>query len=103
MSDQESFRSCAVGLLTAECFDNIDTFVEEAIDSGHDFVATPIVHPRYSRVLKTKDNDTWKNSPVYDRDDLVVRKPSKYFTLNKLLWLMNKSKIVWLIIIIKKN
>ncbi|KAG2220444.1 hypothetical protein INT45_004186 [Circinella minor] len=76
MSDPESFRSCAIGLLTTEYFDNIDTFIEEAIDSGHDFVSTPIVHSRYKRVLKTKDNDSWKNSPVYDRDDLVVRKPN---------------------------
>ncbi|KAI9495723.1 PRMT5 arginine-N-methyltransferase-domain-containing protein [Zychaea mexicana] len=76
MGDQEATRACAIGLLTADHYDNVESFIEEAIDSGHDFVATPIVHPRYSRVLKTKDNDSWRNVPVYERDDLVVRKPS---------------------------
>ncbi|KAI9269072.1 PRMT5 arginine-N-methyltransferase-domain-containing protein [Phascolomyces articulosus] len=76
MTDPESSRSCAIGLLTADYFDNVESFVEGAIDNGHDFVVTPIVHPRYSRVLKKGENDNWRNSPVYDRGDLVVRKPT---------------------------
>ncbi|KAI8146475.1 PRMT5 arginine-N-methyltransferase-domain-containing protein [Fennellomyces sp. T-0311] len=75
MADPETLRTCAVGLLTDDYYDNVDEFIEQAIDSGHDFVATPIVHPRYSRVLKSNDS-TWQSNPVYDRNDLVVRKPN---------------------------
>lgn len=78
MADYEGGYGCAVGLLTYDCFDNIEEFVQEAINSGHDFVATPIVHSKYSRVLESKAGDSWRDAPVYDRDDLVLRKARKH-------------------------
>ncbi|KAI9323662.1 PRMT5 arginine-N-methyltransferase-domain-containing protein [Dichotomocladium elegans] len=69
-----SSRPCNIGLLSYDHFDNVEEFVQEATNSGHDFVAMPIVHPKYNRVLKCKSGDPWRDAPVYSRDDLTLRK-----------------------------
>lgn len=83
MTDSDFSRACAVGLLTEEYFDNIDTFTAEAIEAGHNFIVTPIVHPTYSRVLKA--GNEWRDNPVYSRDDLVLKAASKWFKIVLLL------------------
>lgn len=75
MSDGDFTRACAVGLLTEEHFDNVDTFTVEATEAGHNFVVTPIVYPTYSRVLKA--GNEWRDNPFYNRDDLVLKNASK--------------------------
>lgn len=76
-------RMCSVGLLTHECFDDLDNFIAQAEDAGHDFVVTPISHPTFRRVLN-EDNATdqetqeiWKDRPVFNRNDLVIKSAGK--------------------------
>lgn len=93
MTDSDFSRACAVGLLTEEYFDNIDTFTAEAIEAGHNFIVTPIVHPTYSRVLKA--GNEWRDNPVYSRDDLVLKAASKWFKIVLLLWGTFSSVFPW--------
>ncbi|KAI8099404.1 PRMT5 arginine-N-methyltransferase-domain-containing protein [Halteromyces radiatus] len=79
-SPVDQFRLCPVGLLTNEYYDNIDTFVQEASEAGHDFVATPMAHPSFRRVLHEDKKDInksaidqWRNAPVFDRQDLILQ------------------------------
>lgn len=73
----DSTRICSVGLLTTDYYDKVESFIQQATEAGHEFVVTPIVHPRYSRVLRAKNNTSWRDNPVYDRDDLVLKQASK--------------------------
>ncbi|KAI8065879.1 PRMT5 arginine-N-methyltransferase-domain-containing protein [Gongronella butleri] len=69
-------RACPVGLLATDYYDNIKTFVNAAMEDGHDFVASPLAQPSFRRFIEgTAPKDamtTWRNSPVFDRDDLLV-------------------------------
>ncbi|ORZ00647.1 PRMT5 arginine-N-methyltransferase-domain-containing protein [Syncephalastrum racemosum] len=88
---------CPRGLLTNDYYDNIETFISAAYETGHDFLATPIVHPKYGdRVngYKGKQLQEWRARPVYDRDDLILKKAqSQEVTLGLLSkWLKLDSK-----------
>lgn len=76
----DQFRACPVGLLTNDFYDNIGTFIDEASEAGHDFVATPIAHPGFRRVLHEDKKDInkdavnqWRDAPVFDRQDLILQ------------------------------
>ncbi|CAO3592434.1 unnamed protein product [Absidia cylindrospora] len=58
----DQFRACPVGLLTNDYYDNIGTFIDEASEAGHDFVATPIAHPGVRRVLHEDKKDINKDA-----------------------------------------
>lgn len=84
MTDQlDNSRMCSVGLLTTEYYDDLSNFIVQADEAGHDFVVTPISHPTFKRVLNeenTLDKEThaaWKDRPVFDRKDLVVKSAGK--------------------------
>lgn len=78
LMDSEGTRpKCPRGLLTTDYYDNIETFISAAYETGHDFLATPIVYPKYGdRVNKYtgKKLQEWRAHPVYDRDDLILKK-----------------------------
>ncbi|KAI8339390.1 PRMT5 arginine-N-methyltransferase-domain-containing protein [Chlamydoabsidia padenii] len=76
----DQFRACPVGLLTTDYYDNIGTFIDEASEAGHDFVATPMAHPGFRRVLhedkkdiNKKAVDLWRDAPVFVRQDLILQ------------------------------
>lgn len=76
----DQFRACPVGILTSDYYDNVGTFIDMASEAGHDFVATPMAHPSFRRVLhedkKDKNKkavDLWRDGPVFDRQDLILQ------------------------------
>ncbi|KAI9011953.1 PRMT5 arginine-N-methyltransferase-domain-containing protein [Phycomyces nitens] len=77
MADSDALRSCPVGILTTDAFDNISSFIHQATDAGHDFIVTPISQPRFERVLGIDQPvnviQTWRDSPAFERDDLVLK------------------------------
>ncbi|KAG0166963.1 Protein arginine N-methyltransferase 5 [Apophysomyces sp. BC1034] len=78
MDEMNPSRACPVGLLTTDYYDNLNTFIHEATEAGHDFIATPIAQPRFQRVLGeegiTKESlDIWRDSPHFERDDLILK------------------------------
>ncbi|ORX44093.1 Skb1 methyltransferase [Hesseltinella vesiculosa] len=77
-------RACPVGLLATDYYDNIHTFIDEASEDGHDFVASPLAHPSFRRFIEgTEEIDamnSWRDSPVFQRKDLIVKSP-KYSDL----------------------
>jgi protein arginine N-methyltransferase 5 len=76
-------RMCSVGLLTTDCYDDLGNFIIQADDAGHDFIVTPISHPTFRRVLNEEktiseqDQRNWKDRPVFDRKDLVIKSAGK--------------------------
>jgi protein arginine N-methyltransferase 5 len=84
MADQlDNSRMCSVGLLTTEYYDDLGNFIVQADEAGHDFVVTPISHPTFRRVLNEENaidkrtHMAWKDRPVFDRKDLVIKSAGK--------------------------
>ncbi|KAI8876437.1 PRMT5-domain-containing protein [Backusella circina FSU 941] len=70
---------CIVGLLVSEENQDLDYCISHANESGYQFIVTPITKPSFRRVLNEDDSmspqehDMWKEQPVFDRQDLVIR------------------------------
>lgn len=76
MSD--GFYNCSVGVTAPTPLGSFDEFVEDATQSGHDFVVVPIANENYRRVLfespgSKQDMDEWRAGLPLTPNDLVLK------------------------------
>jgi hypothetical protein len=79
----EGFYNCSVGITAPTPLGNLDDFVEDATQTGHDFVVVPIADEHYKRVLFEEENskkafNEWRAGLPLTPKDLVLKKVGSY-------------------------
>jgi hypothetical protein len=75
----DGLNSCSVGITAPTPLQDLDGFVEEAMQTNNDFVVVPIASENYSRVLfesagSKQAMDEWRAGLPLTPNDLILKK-----------------------------
>ncbi|CAO3675991.1 unnamed protein product [Umbelopsis ramanniana] len=75
----EGFYNCSIGITAPTPLGSLDDFVEDATQTGHDFVVVPIADDQYKRVLFEEEDskkafNKWRAGLPLTPNDLVLKK-----------------------------
>lgn len=79
----EGFYNCSVGITAPTPLGSLDDFIEDATQTGHDFVVVPIADDHYKRVLFEEEDskkafNEWRAGLPLTPNDLVLKKVGSY-------------------------